>query len=277
MKRLAGGRPAPDGVDVVYADLDATILGPGGSLFASDGGGTTLRAAEALEALHAAGVALVVMSGRTRRSAEVGRALGARAYIAELGAFLLDWTDAGREEVVENFGAFAGDGSPAEAIARSGAGGLLLERFPGRLKPVAPWAEATMMFHGLVDAADVERALVEAGFGWLSFNDNGRLRRRYDDLDVPEVRAYHLLPRGVSKASAVRLHMERHGVDPARAVAIGDSPADLVVAGEVAAFFLVANGLEQLPDGATLPGNARVTSARRGEGFAEAVGIVLAR
>ena len=42
--------------------------------------------------------------------------------------------------------------------------------------------------------------------------DNGIIRRSYETLDVPEVRAYHLVPRGVSKASGVALHLERNGL-----------------------------------------------------------------
>lgn len=252
------------------------MLGPGGSLFAADSGEPTLRAASALIAMRDAGIELVVMSGRTRRSAEVARVLGASAYIAELGAFLIEWPAEGPEEVVENFGAFRGSGLPAETIKRNGAAALLLERFPRRLEPVAPWAEASVMFQGHVETAEVDLLLEEGGFGWLAFEDNGKLRRVSRNLDVPEVHAYHLLPRGVSKASGVRLHLERHGVDPSSAVAIGDSRADLLVAGEVGKFFLVANGLEHLPDGTSLPHNAAVTSARRGEGFAEAVHAVLA-
>lgn len=265
------------GVEVVYADLDGTILGPGGSLFTAEGGETTLQAATALAALRDAGVELVVMSGRTRRSAEVARALGASAYLAELGAFLFEWPPEGPEEIVENFGAFRGDGPPAEVIKRTGAAALLLERFPRKLKPVAPWAEASVLFQGEVETTEVEMLLKDAGLGWLSFEDNGRLRRTYEDLDVSEVHAYHLLPGGVNKASGVRLHLQRRGVDPSRAAGIGDSRADLLVASEVGAFFLVANGLEHLPDGTPLPDNVSITSAARGEGFAEAVGTILAR
>ena len=263
-------------MDVVYADLDGTLLGPGGSLFAGEGNRASLRSSAALVELHDADIELVVMSGRTKRSAEVARAFGASAYIAELGGLLIEWPGDGPEEVVENFGDFPGDGSPAEVIKASGAAALLLEGFPRKLIPVAPWAEVSVLFQGHVATDEAEDLLETAGFGWLSFADNGRLRRTYEDLDVSEVHAYHLLPRGVTKASAVRLHQGRHGVEPSRTAAVGDSPADLIVAGEVGAFFLVANGLEQLPTGTHLPGNASVTSAARGDGFAEAVEAILA-
>jgi hydroxymethylpyrimidine pyrophosphatase-like HAD family hydrolase len=258
----------------LYTDLDGTLLGPGGSLFAAPGGGTTDRAAEALRAIHEAGVLLVVMTGRTRRSAEVGRALGAQAYIGEMGGILVE-RFVPELEVVRNLGAFPGDGSPVEAMTRQGAAAMLLERYAGRLRPVAPGTEVGLIFHGLVDAGEATGSLSDAGFDWLVLHDNGRLRRTYDDLDVSEVRSYHLLPRGVTKASAVRLHRERHGIDPGEAAAVGDSTADLIVAPEVGRFFLVANGVPTLEEGIELPGNVTVTEGARGEGFAEAVDALL--
>jgi hypothetical protein len=277
VKHLREEHPPEAGVRVVYADLDGTILGPGGSLFAGAGGGTTLAAAEALAELHVTGISLVVMSGRNvEELAEPARVLGASAFFAELGAVLVEGRPPGRT-IVPNFGGFAGNGSPARAIHRCGAAGFLLERYPGRLAPMSHKTEATVMFRGLVDAAEATRALAGAGYGWLELHDNGRLRRRYTDLDLEEVRVYHLLPRGVSKASAVRAHRERHAIQRHEAVAVGDSPADLEVAGEVGAFFVVANGLGSVADVEPWPVNAYVTEAERGVGFAEAVRFVLGR
>ena len=257
----------------LYSDLDGTLLGPGGSLFSTVDGGSTARAADALLALREAGVELVLMSGRTRRGLhEAARVLGASAYVAELGALVV--LEDG--EVLENRGAFRGSGSPVEAIRRSGAGALLLERFAGRLEPVAPWTETSMMFQGLADPAEAEAALAEAGFGWLRFHDNGLLRRVLPELDVPEVRAYHLLPRGVTKASGVRLHREHRGLAKHETAAVGDSLADLEVAAEVGHFFLVANGRAAIGS-VPLPPNARVTQDAHGEGFAEAVRFLLGR
>ncbi len=266
-------QPAGGGLKVLYTDLDGTLLGPGGSLFSAADGGTTGEAAAALLALREAGVELVLMSGRTRRGLhEAARVLGATAYIAELGALLvLD-----EDEVIEDHGAFPGPGAIADALARSGVAGLLLERFPGRLEPVAPWTEVSVMFQGLVDVAEVEAVLSEAGFDWLSFQDNGRLRRVLPELDVPEVRAYHLLPRGVSKATAVRRHREIRGVVREATAGVGDSLADLAVAEEVGRFFLVANGRGAI-DGTLLPEDAHVTEHAHGDGFAEAVRSMLGR
>ncbi len=263
-----GGRQA---LDVLYADLDGTLLGPGGSLFAEPGGGATGLAAEALLELHRAGVELVLVSGRTRRGLrEVARVLGARSFVAELGGLLVLEDGA---EIVDTGEAPAGI-QPAEELRRSGAAALLLERFPGRLLPVAPWAEVSLMFQGLVEPTEADEVLRAAGFGWARLLDNGRLRRRPPGLDVPEVRAYHLLPRGVSKASAVRRHRELRGVPRHRTALVGDSPADLEVAAEVGRCFLVRNGLAALA--APPPPEVEVTEGSYGRGFAEAVAALLA-
>src|SRR5581483_712127 len=275
VKRLPEDRPSIPELRCVYADLDGTLLGPGGSLFAAPGGGVTDRAAEALRRLHLAGVRLVLMSGRTRRGlAEVARVLGGDTYIAELGALIVERHEAG-ETVIPNPGT-PSHAASIRAIVRSGAGALLLERFPRRLRPVAPWSEVTLMLQGWVEPDEANAALRSAGYGWLELQDNGRMRRTVPGLEVDEVHALHLLPKGIDKASAVALDRERHAVPAACAIAVGDSRSDLRVAAEVGAFFLVANGLPSL-EGASLPDNVWVTGSAHGDGFAEAIEASLPR
>jgi hypothetical protein len=152
VRPVAEFRPAGP-LRVLYADLDGTLTGPGGSLYAAIPSGWTPRGAEAVARLHAAGVELVLVSGRTRPQArEAARMLGARSYVAELGSFVVDG-----DEVVTTFGDGFGGGTPFEAITRSGAGSFLLERYAGRLEPHTPWSaeprEATLLVRGLVDPA----------------------------------------------------------------------------------------------------------------------------
>lgn len=276
MRHLSQERPKVQDLQVVYADLDGTVLGPGGSLFSGPDDHVSLRAAEALRALHEAHVQFVIMSGRTRQGlGEVARLLGAAAYIAEMGALIVERGQP-EERLVRNFGTFEGEGSPAEAITRSGAGAFLLERFPRRVEPVAPWAEAMLMLQGWIEPAEANEALRAAGYGWLELHDNGKMRRRPPGLDVEEVHALHLLPKGVDKASAVALHRERHAIPAESAIAVGDSPSDLRVSREVGAFFLVANGAASV-DGADVPDNVYLTTGAQGEGFAEAVEAALER
>src|SRR5262249_35453390 len=151
------------------------------------------------------------------------------------------------DEVVRTFEAL-GAGTPFEAVTRSGAGGFLLGRFAGTLEPHTPWSseprEATLLLRGQVDLTEANAALTGAGYGWLEVRDNGVIRRRYDELDVTEVHAYHVVPRGVSKAAAIGLHRERRGLGRGETAAVGDSPSDLEAAPVTGAVFVVANGAE---------------------------------
>lgn len=277
LRSAPGG--GPDGVRTVYADLDGTILGPGGSLYRTPRGASG-RGAEALGRLAEAGVDLVLVSGRTREQMrEAARILGASAHVAEMGAFVVERPADGPEAVEASFGAFRGPGNPHDAMARSGVGGFLLDRHAGRLEPHSPWAfagrEATMLFRGLVDPAAATAELAEAAYGWVELLDNGIIRRTFDFLPLPQVHAYHLVPRGVSKLTGVRLHMERHGLGPGECLGIGDSLADLALSSAVGALVVVGNGVEAIGAAADDLPNVYAASAPAGDGFAEAVDVLL--
>ena len=51
---------------ILYSDLDGTMVGPGGCFVRAADGSTTREPTDALIALHDAGVALSLVSGRTR-------------------------------------------------------------------------------------------------------------------------------------------------------------------------------------------------------------------
>jgi phosphoglycolate phosphatase len=267
----------------VYTDLDGTLLGPGGSLFASapavPGGpaGVTGEPAAAVHALLAANIDLVLVSGRTRDQVrEAARTVGAAGYIAELGGLVVRLE--GRNEVViRNHGAHRGPGTPHDAIERSGAAGFLLEAYRGRLEPHAPWAflarECSMLFRGLIDLEAARRLLEETGYGWLDLQDNGMMWSppgRFPHLDVEEVHAYHLVPRGVGKRSAVAIDRAEAGLDAASCIAVGDSASDAEMAAEVGAMFVVANG-EMALRGVDLGPNVYLLDRAHGLGFADAV------
>jgi hydroxymethylpyrimidine pyrophosphatase-like HAD family hydrolase len=258
---------------VLYADLDGTLFGPGGSLFAAADGSVTGRPAEALAALHREGIALMPVSGRTvRQMRETARLLGTRDFIAELGG--ITCYDLEAEVIRAPGGSFARGGRPFEALGDSGAAGLLLEAFPGRIEPHAPWGfedrETSMLFRGHVDLAEVRALLKRSGYGWVDVQDNGIVSRRFPGLETDEVHLYHLAPKGVDKASAVRADLIRRGLRGQDAVAVGDSAADAALAPLVAAVFIVANGRRAL-DGVPLSENVYVVEGAYGDGFAEAV------
>ncbi|MEX0990933.1 MAG: HAD hydrolase family protein [Actinomycetota bacterium] len=267
-----------DNLAIVYSDLDGTLLGPGGSLFSTSSGETSLRAAAAIKRLHDAGVRLVLISGRTQlQMQEAARMTGASAYIAELGALIIERDGYGPEATTRAFGTFEGAGAPVEEMARSGAAAYLLDRYAGALEPHTPWSEhhreATMLFRGHVPNGN--EALRAGGYGWLRLLDNGILPRAFPGLGVDEVHAYHLVPEGVSKATGLRIHLQRSGADATQAVAIGDSLSDLELATEVGRMFIVANGRAGVGDAIERFTNAAYTQASHGDGFAEAIDQLL--
>lgn len=263
---------------IVYTDLDGTLLGPRGGLLAAAEGGVTQEAARALGRLHEAGLIVVPVSGRTAPQVwEVARIIGAGDYIAELGGIV---ALEGQRQIVRRYGAFTGPGTPHMEMARDGAAGLLLETYRGRLEPHAPWAflprESSMLFRGLVDPAEADALLTRAGYGWLHLLDNGVIPRAFDSLAAGPVHAYHLLPRGVDKASGVAAHRERRDIPREACVAIGDSPSDAALATEVAATFIVANGAAAVEEAGAGNGEVYATDRSHGDGFAEAVDVLLA-
>jgi hydroxymethylpyrimidine pyrophosphatase-like HAD family hydrolase len=263
-------------IRAVYTDLDGTLLGRGASLFRDGEGRFTLLPARALEACHRAGVEVVIKSGRRRSQVmEDARLIGQSSYIFEVGSGLvvdgeLQW--------------LTGELQPRDGmtvyslVEQSGAPALLLERYAGSLEHHAPWhldREVSHLFRGLVDTAQANTLLREAGHGDLRLVDNGAISRRETELDLPgQPHAYHLIPAESSKAGAVARHMQARGYAREECLGVGDSREDLEVAATVGRFFLVANALERDPElgsAAAAYGNVEVTEASHGEGFYEAV------
>jgi len=269
-------------VRCLYLDLDATLLGPGGSVLHDADGATTLLGMRALEACVRADVEIVLMSGRRKESVAVpARLFGQRSYIFEVGACLvLD----GEEHWLAG-GLQPGEhGTIFEQVAASGAPALLLERYAGRLEYHDPWhagREVSHLFRGLVDAFEADALLAEHGHGGLRLVDNGAAGRPSPTLPgLPGLRVYHLIPEGVSKARAVAAHMRARGLRAADCIAVGDSREDLSVASQVGTCWLVANALERDPtirDAiAGLDGTVRISEAGYGPGVYEAVVTTLA-
>ncbi len=245
----------------LYVDLDGTLLGRGASLLHDADGRFSLAGVRALEACWRADVEVVLYSGRRRAQlAEDARLLGVVSFVYELGSAV----SVNGEDTV-----LAGNWTHAR-IADSGAPRLLLERFAGRLEPHAPWHEGreyTHLLRGVIDPAEADAVLAEAGFDELALRDNGPIARRSPTLPDEPARAFHLLPRTASKAAGVAMHRRIRGLAPAECAAVGDSAADVEVAGVVGAFWLVANAPEGVGGGA----NVRRAEGRNGEGVYEAV------
>lgn len=266
----------------VYIDLDGTLVGRGGSLL-HDGEGTfSLLGVRALEACARVDAEVVLMSGRRKAQvSEDARLIGQRSYVFESGSCLvLD----GEEHWLTGALMPSPAGTIHDQIERSGAPALLLEAYAGRLEYHDPWhrrREVSHLFRGLVDAFEVDELLRANGHGVLRLVDNGSVNGRSAALaELPQVRAYHLVPRGASKMAAVALHMRARDCAPGEAIAVGDSREDMATAEHVGAFWFVANALARDPslhEAIVGRPNVHVAEAGYGAGVYEAVVTTLAR
>jgi len=271
---------------VLYTDLDGTLLGRGGSVLASASGEPTLETVRAITRLNAEDLAVVPVSGRNRlQLAEITRLLGwHHGFIAEIGCVVVP----GRGEPPVYFtGDWPEDAllpgeTPFGAIERVGAYELLTRAFPGRIEHHTPYhlnREATFVLRGNIDADAARDDLASLELP-VALVDNGIIHPPATTLrGVTEVHAYHLAPGGVSKTRAVARDIARRGLERAGAVSIGDSATDVWIAGEVGLAVLVANALDDPRVGDAIEALAArdpqaaarlaVTHGSNGEGWAE--------
>ena len=265
---------------ILYTDLDGTMVGRRGSFWHTAQRDLTADPAAALLELHRAGVALVLVSGRTfEQVIEAARIFAADGAIAELGATLAWDGGRGTHRLRGALPDEYGDRTPMEVMAELGIVERLMAEHAGRLEWHAPWhaTHATdALLRGRVDPLAVDAWLAEQGAGWLTLNDNGTIpatsRMTLDDAALPP-RVYHLMPRGISKGAAIAWDLERRGLDPADAVAIGDSVSDLEMAPAVGRLWITANGAiaDGMADRLAAVPNVTVTDGPMGEGWAQAV------
>ncbi len=269
---------------VLFTDLDGTLFAPGGLLLGDAHGAPSVATAEAVVAVNRAGLAAVVTTGRNRlQCMELSRVLGWRAFIAELGTvvvhdlyepptyFLGDWPE----------DALLPGETPFDAIVRSGALEELGRHFPGRIEEHTPWhldREATHVLRGNIDLAEA-RAALDALELPVMLIDNGIVRAPHNTLvNVSEVHAYHLVPKGATKARAIDEVLARRGLVREDALAIGDSATDVAMADAVALGVLVRNALDddRVVAEAARRDNVIATRKERGEGWAELANAWLA-
>ncbi len=270
----------PSGIRVVYTDMDGTMLGRNGAFVVDPDGVPTAEPAAALVAAHHAGVEVVPCSGRTIQGlVRDARILGMSTAIGEMGAVLS--YDFGRS-TVQNLGEYpGGDQPPTHAMEREGALALVVKSFS--LEPHTPWAagrDYSHLLRGRADVDDVDAALERAGFGWVRLADNGVLHGTYLGLEPGQAHAYHLLPRGISKATAIARDRAERSIPKGECIAIGDSWADLAMAAEVATLVLTADavaGDASLARSAAAAGNVTVAPRNGNLGWADALAAVVAR
>src|SRR5438309_6348187 len=262
---------------IVYTDLDGTMVGPRGSFWHTADRTLTAEPATALLELHRVGVPLVLVSGRTHpQVVEAARIFAADGAIAEMGA-LVAWNSARETQLLPGAmpAEYAGR-APMVVMTELGIVDRLFALHPGFLEWHAPWHAdhtADALLRGRVDIAEVEAELAAMGVGWLTLNDNGALpstARMTLAEEARPPRVYHLMPRGISKGTAIAWDLARRGIDPADAVAVGDSVSDLEMAPSVGRLFVPANGaaVDGMAELLAAVPNATVTAGAMGRGWA---------
>ncbi len=266
-------------VKVAYTDVDGTLMGPGGCFLLNAKREFTLGPVKTLITSIKEGIDIMLVSGRTSQQLlEVARLLGLKNYIAELG---LETIYNQGEEVRSNLGFFKGKtNNLLDFINELGVVDFLFTRYPNQLELHTPWAldrKNTPLLRGLVNLEEVNELLRER-FPGLIMVDNGVIPREYPDLKVAQVRAYHIMPLGVTKEGAVEQDMFTRGFRREETIAIGDSEADLPFAEKVGAFFLVRNGLYASPQIIGALGkyeNIFITDGYLNEGWAEVLNVII--
>lgn len=260
---------------ILYSDLDGTMVGPGGCFVRAADRSTTLDPSNALIALHDAGVTLSLVSGRTRvQLQEAARIFGAEGFIAEMGA-IIGWDHGRRSSMLTGQTPAEFSGPLVAQLESAGLVDALLAECEGNLEHHAPWHlghETDVMMHGRVDVDVVNKWLVEKGFGWLVLADNGQLNSTVMAGLAGPPHIYHLMARGISKGVGIATDLERRGLAPADAVAVGDSLADLEMAPYVERFFLVSNGAEvaDIKEAAVALPNVTICDGPLGAGWTQA-------
>jgi phosphoglycolate phosphatase len=270
-------RDALEHVEVMYTDLDGTLLGFGGSLLVDGLARPSTVVADAVVRLNEANLPVVIATGRNRvQCTEITRLLGWRAFIAELGGVIVP--DRGAEPIF-NTGDWPDDvldpgETPYQRIERAGALEVLMRAFPGQLEPHAPYhmnREATVLLRGAIDLAEARRLLDDLDIP-IDIVDNGIVKPLSTGLvGVTEIRAYHLMPPGVTKSGAIVRDLALRGLVREQAASIGDAATDVKMADECALGVVVANALadERVLDAAQKRSNVYSTTGERGDGWTE--------
>ena len=252
------------GVRYVFTDLDATMLAPGSCALKDADGAPSLALVEALIDLRRAGLEVIPLTGRNRAMIrEDCRVLGFNSFIGELGGLIM------YDLAADDWEYFTGEMpydpacglTPHEVVERTGVVQRIVERWPGRIEYYNDmdrgyrYREVTFGLRGEVPGAEAQAILDEAGLGllWVNNGQLGYVSKPTTLLLGPGERGhgYNVLARGLDKGAALERYCRRRGIDPAEAIAVGDSASDLLVAPYVGAFVLVENGLAD-PEAAAL-------------------------
>jgi Cof subfamily protein (haloacid dehalogenase superfamily) len=266
-------RGAMDGIRLVASDLDGTLLLPDETV--------SERTRAALAAAKAAGVTVVLVSGRQPRSlGPIAERIGVGGIaICANGALIWD-LDAGTildatplaAELATRLVHALRDAIPGVLFAVELEGGFGREpgwaEDPTAVPPQALEADALALITGPVIKLLVRHST-------LPFEELAeRARRAVGDDAVATwagLRLVEISAAGVTKASALERLCRRLGIDAAEVVAVGDMPNDLAMLEWAGTAVAVANATKEVLDAAD-----EVTAANVEDGVAQLLERILA-
>jgi len=264
------------GLKVIYTDLDGTLLNDRGCLIKDGDDHYFLGAVDCIRKIGEKGIDLVLASGRNKTQLRYNaQMIGAKNYIAELGCELV--YDLGRDVRVTfdskkiNYQTTYGGKDLIRIID------ILKDAFPGKIEGRVEWSKYrsyNALFFGEIDLARANKLLKEKGYQGLHLVENGKSALVDLNLDVNTLFIYNLMPEGVDKAAAVALDRKIRGIPSSQCIALGDSPADLSMAGEVGYFFLMGDCLKEDDDflrKLSCYDNIYLTSQKMNRGWVEVI------
>jgi len=234
-------------IKVIYTDLDGTLLNDMGCLIKDVEGKFFYDAVSLFKKIEKKGWDLVLVSGRSRVQLRYNAMLmGVKNFIPELGCEMV--YDLGREVHVTfdsaklNYKITKGGKDLVEIIK------IFSKAFPGKIESQLEWSMGrsyNALFFGDIDIDRANSLLIENGYEGLELVDNGFSKLVSLDIDVEHLRIYNLIPRGVDKASAIKLDRKIRKLVKNNCIALGDSVEDIKMAKEVGAFFLMKNAIDR--------------------------------
>jgi len=231
---------------VIYTDLDGTLFNDKGCIIKDYRGDYYFDAIRLLPAAANKNWDIVPVSGRSKFQLKYSaQIIGLKNYIAELGAELV--YNLG-EEVYVTFDKrelkydLAGEGKDLLEIIK-----LFKNNFPDKIESKIEWSRHksySAVFFGEINLDKANRLLKDEGYKGLVMVDNGISLLEDLDLRVKKMHIYNLMPVDVNKANGIKFDKKIRNLNTDNCIAMGDSPEDLKMAGEVKYFFLMGNALE---------------------------------
>lgn len=274
----------------VFTDLDATMLGKGGSVMVDADGNPSYAIPRVLVELKNAGVEVIPCSGRDRTMLrEDCRIIGINAYVGEMGGLIMSDLHANEWQYYTAdmpFDPTCGK-NPHQVIEDSGVIEEILKLWPGEIEPHNDmgmknmWREVTVALRGDVNDDKAREILASYNLA-LSWDDNGLISH----ISAPSTlidqapnrnRSLHIMPAGLTKGRGIDRMLEIKGGSRDEAIALGDSPADFEMASHVGMFICMENGLahEEARVKVEQTNNAVVSNGRTVDGWVAAMNSIL--